>query len=323
MALNQSIQGGSLVLQGILSGLANDADGYLVDKLLPATPSPKSKGIIKVLDGGDMFGSETDDTLIAPGAHYPAPVTLSFSDVNFVCKKFGKLAKVPEEWIENSDLPIPVANTYLSAAVHYLKVMREARLASVITGATWAYANTPGAGDKWTASTSDPVAQLKAARDAMILYPNVLVLGFEAFSALQTNAKVLAGMPTTGPSNLSDEEYFAQAIARKLGIQRVLVWDIRKRAGDNPEVALTNANIPRIFSKDAWLGVMSQHPGFADPDGDLVLNPTAIARVEQQGITIEQEEDFDTDALKIKVKHKEAIQLVSANLGAHLSSVVA
>lgn len=320
MAVNQAFQGGNRVLQGIVSGVAQDHDGYMTQRLLPATPGPH-KGTIKVLTGGDHFGSGTDDTLIAPGSEYPKPVVLKFEDVDYKTNKYGKTARVPEEWMDRGELPLNVADLYLSTAAHYLKVMQDFRLANTITGASWAYTDTPDAGDRWNASTSDPVAQLKAARDNLIVYPNVLVLGFDAMSSLMTNEKVLNGMSTSSAHHLADEAYFAEAIARKLGIERVLVWDTRKRASDNPEVTFNNSTIPRMFSGYAWMGTMSQHPGVEAPNGDLVLNPTAIARIEEESMRPFRSPDFDTDSEKLKVRHKEVIKLVSAQLGGLISAV--
>lgn len=322
MAVNQAYQGGNRVLQGIVSGIAQDPDGYMTQRLLPATPGPH-RGVIKVLTGGDHYGSGTDDTLIAPGGHYPKDVVLKFGEVNYTTNKHGKPARIPDEWKDRNELPLDIADLYLSTATHYLKVMQDARLASLITGASWAYTNTPEAGDRWTASASDPIAQLKAARDGLVVYPNVMVVGYEAFSALQNNPTVLEGMPTTSAHSLADEQYFADAIAKKLGIQRVLIWDTRKRASDNPEVALTNANIPRMFGKNCWLGTMSQHPGVRAKNGDLVFNPTAIARIEEEAMHPSFAEDFDTDSEKVKVRHKEVIKLVSAGLGGLITNAVA
>lgn len=322
MAVNKGFQGGNPVLQGIVSGIAQDPDGYMTQRLLPPTPGPH-KGTIKVLSGGDHYGSGTDDTLIAPGGSYPKGVVLKFDDVDYKTNKYGKPARIPDEWKDRNELPLDIADMYLSATTHYLKVMQDYRLATILTGGGWAHTYTPDAGDRWTASTSDPIGQLKTARDALVVYPNVMVVGYEAFSALQNNSKVLEGMPTTSPHSLADEQYFADAIAKKLGIQRVLIWDTRKRASDNPEVALTNANIPRMFGKHCWLGTMSQHPGVRARNSELLFNPTAIARVEEEAMQPFFAEDFDTDSEKIKVRHKEIIKLVSTALGGLITNAVA
>lgn len=322
MALDQAFQGGNRVLQGIVSGIAQDPAGYMTQRLVPATPGPH-KGIIKVLTGGDHFGNSVDDTAIAPGGKYPGEVKLVFSDVEYTTQKYGKPAKVPDEWTDRGELPLNIADLYLSAATHYLKVMQDYRLASLITSTSWAYAATPDNDNKWTVSTSKPLDQLKAMRDGLVVYPNVLDLGYEAMSALSTHSQITGGMSTSAPHHIADIEYFANEIAVKLGIERVLVWDTRKRASANPKVALTNTNIPRMFRNYAWMGVMSQHPGVQAPNGDLVLNPCAIARVEEEGFTVEQARDFDTDSEKFKVRHKEVIKLVSASLGGLITAAVA
>ncbi|MCB9553522.1 MAG: hypothetical protein H6705_16895 [Myxococcales bacterium] len=319
----QLIQGGRRVLQGMVSGIANDANGYLVDQLLPATPGPH-KGIIKVLTGGDHFGSDVDDTAVAPGAEIPTGNAPIFADVNYTCQKRGRKVHIPDEYKDRSEIPIDIEAAYVGGVVGYLKIMRDKRLIDLIEAASWAYKPiasdaTADAGDRWTATTAYPVAQMKTAIDALVMKPNVAVIGVEAFSALSTNVNVLSKMPTVNPSHLADEEYFASAIAAKLGLRKVIVYDMRRSANSDPAtLALT-----RMFSKSVFLACMSQHPGVAAPNNDVLIQPSALARVQEWDFMPESKDDFDHDSTKYKVTHSEDMQVVSVQLGALLAGRVA
>lgn len=324
MAHSANLQGGRRVLQGIVSGIANDNNGYLVDQLLPATPGPH-KGVIKVLTGGDHYGSDVDDTAVAPGAEIPTGNGPLFSDVNYTCQKRGRKVHIPDEYKLRNEVPIDIEDAYLSGVINYLKIMRDARfITSQIEAPAWAYKPiaadaTVAAEDRWTASTANPTAQMQTAIDTLVIKPNVAVIGALAFSALSTNANVLNGMPNVNPSHIADQEYFAAQIAAKLGLRKVIVYDMRKSANSDPGTLA----LARLFSKSVFLAAMAQQPGLMAPNGDVLVAPTAIARVEEWGFSPESEVDFDHDSTKYKVTHSEAIEVVSLELGALLAGRVA
>lgn len=111
--------------------------------------------------------------------------------------------------------------------------------------------------DKWSDAGSDPIVQMEEYRNAVRastgVYPNVLLLSADAFSALKTNAKIREQFKCTSPDSIT-----AQMLATLFELERVAVG------------AAVSANDAGVFS-DVWgnnavLAYVPQNPsGMEEP----------------------------------------------------------
>lgn len=105
-------------------------------------------------------------------------------------------------------------------------LLKHERLAATLltTAATYVAGNseTPAAGSKWSAATSDPIAAIEAAKEKVRgqigIYPNTLVIGPQVYKALKVHASLLERIKYSERGVLT-----AELIGQILDIDRVIV----------------------------------------------------------------------------------------------------
>jgi len=320
MPLNRGMNPERKVVVGILSGLANDPGAFFTDKLLPATPGAH-KGDILTLTGGTHFGMPGEDGRRAPGGQVSRGPGASFGDVDYTCQQYDREELVPKELIRRSadQLPIPLLQLYMAMALDFLRVGRDKRAATLITGTTWGYEDTPAGGDKWDTDTGKPVNQIKTAVDAIKGgKPNVILFGHGAFSAFQTNSNILSAMSVNADRALADMNWFKKAVANFLGLGQCIVVESLKNTSGNPE----SLTLTRILDKTVWIGCIGEHPGAVMENGDLVTAPTAMARVVESDFEMDEYEVKTHKSRAVQVGHSEDMVAVTTALGARLDDVI-
>jgi len=189
-------------------------------------------------------------------------------------------AAVPRELMQDArvvpgiDLGVRAVNTVLRS----LNLEHEYNCAQLARGASNYDSNHKLAlsgTSTWTGAASDPVADVTAGREAIRastgVYPNTIEISATAFSALQSNAKILDRIKYTGRDSVT-----TAILANLFQIQNVLIGeamvaDASDAFGDvwGDDVILANTNVsanPNVEEPSfAYTYVMQGHPFVEKP----------------------------------------------------------
>lgn len=326
MAMN-NVQLEPEVLRGILSGLANAPSDYIADAAVPMTPTKFGRGSIPILSSGSHFGLAGQNGARLPGGEVSVGPGAGFDAVDYQIELYDRAERVPYELANRSQLPIPVLRMYLGQAVDFLRVGREQRLATVITGTTWAL-NTPLAGaDCWDTATSDPVLNISTAVEAIRGSVNTIIMGRSTWNALRTNQTVLSALSLTQDHALMSNGTFANAVASHFNVpaNRIFVGRASRLTTNNPDDASDITKLTDIFGDFFWIGqVGGAGVQMSDSNPDLLFEPTALARVQESDLA-DNYMQFQRDEYKswqVQTGVGEHLLAVTAGLGAIITNTV-
>lgn len=318
MALNPNYFPDREVVSGILSGLSNDQP-FAADAI-PATPGPY-KGEIILIGGSARYGLADEDGRRAPGGKVHRGPGIGFSGLDYECALYDWEEPMPDEVIRRlgGRVGVPMTTAALATCVDAVKTRRDARFASLLASTSWQYTNTPGAGDRWSASTSNPHAQLLTMKSSFKgAKPNTLIIARDAFDAYHTNANALAALPNDGPKAYADMDFFRSAVMRVLGIQNLIVFENFARTSNDPD---DFSNLSRLFAGKVWMGHIHNLPGAQAPTG-VAVSPTAVARIQEVPMSDTSYRDDSVKSEIVQVSLSEALVAVTTGLGARLDAVL-
>lgn len=172
--------------------LAVKPQNFIADQVLPRVPVPGEKFFYTKMGTDQYF--RIPDAKIGRTSD-PNTVEFSGEDVPAATEDYGLEDPVPNKDIElaagtNYD---PLAEATESTTL-LVELAREKRVVDLLFAeGTYASAlrTTLSGTTQWSHASSDPVAALLAAIDAMLVRPNMLVLGRAVWTALRQHAKVV------------------------------------------------------------------------------------------------------------------------------------
>ena len=289
------------IVKDILSGLANLDGDYIADAMLPGIPTNFERGSIPTLAAGSHFGLLGETGRRSPGGEVSVGPGVGYGTVDYLIEVFDRAERLPKEIQRRSQVPIPLLTQYLAMAVNFLRVGREQRLAAVLTNAATVWANGAGgvaAGGFWDGA-GDPVADISTAAETIAGgHPDTIAMGKETWEGLRRNALLLAALKTTQDNALMNESSFASAVASHFGVgaNRIFIGRAQALNSADPDDVNVATALADIHGDYFWIG---QVGGLAAPmaNGDLLMQPSAVARV----IESDFEDEFDSDWL---ITHK-------------------
>ena len=318
MALNPNYFPDNEVVTGILSGLANG--GSYVADAIPATPGPY-KGEIVLMGGSGRYGLADEDGRRSPGGKVNRGPGIGFSGLDYECALYDHEEPVADEVIRRmgGKLGVSMTSVALGTCVDVIKTRRDARLATLLSSTSWQYTNTPGAGDRWNASTSNPHKQLLTMKSSFKgAKPNLLIISQDALDAYHTNPNAIAALPNDGPKAYADTDFLKSAVLRALGIPTMFVFENFERTTNDPD---DFTNLARQFNGGVWMGHVHNLPGAANPTG-VGLIPTALARIQEVPFSDTSYRDDTVKSEIVQVSMSEALVAVTTGLGARLDAVL-
>ncbi|MEZ4436744.1 MAG: hypothetical protein R3F65_30460 [bacterium] len=311
------------ILDGYLVGISNRADEYLLDRLLPGVPGP-AKGVI-LTDGDDIeqYGGDPDSSPERlPGDDISIGETRPPEGIPYTCQLWDRAYPVPVEDERRSQLPIPLLQRQQRKAVHYVKTWQERAFYSILNNTDWVYKpGAPAAGDRWTAATGDPIAQISTAVKALDISTGLtMILDDDAAEALARNAIVRQNLRVDSDRLHIGLDRYLEAYGRARGIERIEILSAKYNTSKDPD----NRSLSRIASGGwCWIGVLDGSTAAVPVDRDLFINPTAIARIREAGTgwdTI-MEYEWRKKSTMVGAGVSEAITAVDTNLGALLTGL--
>jgi hypothetical protein len=175
------------------------------------------------------FGKEAFmryETLRAPGAHYKE-VTLGYAGRSYALEPHGLAARVPQEVVREANA-VPNIDLQQRAARLAMDILLRqleedcAKLATDASQYAAGHTLTLSGTNKWSDPGSDPIAQVLDARETVRrgvgVYPNVMVIGAQAFRPLQTHPKIVDRIKYTGRDSVT-----ADILAGLFEVPRIVV----------------------------------------------------------------------------------------------------
>lgn len=227
--------------------LAVKPKGFIADQVLPRVPVPGEKFIYTKMTTDQYF--RIPDARIGRTSD-PNTVEFSGADVTDKTEDYGLEDPVPNKDIElaagtNYD---PLAEATESTAL-LMELAREKRAADLVfTLGTYASSlrTTLSGTSQWSHASSDPVAALLAAIDAMLVRPNTLVIGRSVWTALRQHAKVVQSVFKNGTTS---GVVPLEGLRDVLEIERILVGEAFYTATKKGQTA----SYSRLWGKHAAL----------------------------------------------------------------------
>lgn len=304
-----------------VEGIFNDlhvGESFL-DGFLKPTPLSTRQGIIKKATS-NRFGLKNQSAKYRPGDTVKAGPGAKVEDVSVVCQPYAWREGTPWEDATSVASYLPMFRFNAQVAHDVVLTERDLDAATAIAAGSWAYSsNTPNAADRWSASTSKPLAQLVTMRNALrFARPNALLMAQDVFSAFMTNDSVLDGLNVNADHGLADKAYL-DAVARRLAIQHVVVVD----SAYNTTESNASQVLADTFAGKVWMGRVNTAPGLSNPAGAIDgLQSTALARVQMSPLGIRE---YDEDAERTRFAEAfccETTVVADTRLGGILTAVL-
>ncbi len=318
------------VLNNLLSGIESKSADLLVPKMLAANPVVASKGVIKVVTAGHMSDGDSVDAFdVAPGGDVPDAPALKFDDVDYLTTYKKLKTLVPEESHRaDLELPMPLVEMYSRHLMGTLLRNRDRKLVAALEGTAWGTVQDLGGGGldaQWSDDAEDPIEKLAEIEDLLPMGANCLVFGAGAWREFKTHPIVRAALSINRDRAILSPGEFEAIVGEKLGIQRVIVYNLRVSTA-GPTTAVTPANTIRRFSSKVWMGHVDF--GAAVPSVDtrgnpeLLVNPTALAHLVEKDVDYKEAEQLSPGGRLMRLAMSYDMPVVSTALGARLDNVV-
>lgn len=186
------------VLTGIVMNYHN-AD-MIADKVFPRLEPRLGNMLFKWMKFDFAQGITVPDTKVGRKSA-PNEVEFAATEQTASCEDYGLDDVIPNLDISNAPQgydPEQAAALYL---MDLIELDREVRAAAIaFNAANYAATNktTLAGTSQWSHASSDPIADIGAAADAMVMRPNKLTLGQAGWSALRRNPNVLKAITQSG-----------------------------------------------------------------------------------------------------------------------------
>lgn len=303
-----------------LEGIFNDlhlGESFL-DAFLPPTPTRVAQGIVKKAVS-NRFGLANQSSRYTPGDTVKAGPGAEISGVPYITQPYAWREGTPWDDADAVADYLPLYRFNAQVASDFVQTDRDKDAAANIIAGSWAYTDTPDAGDRWSATTSNPLQQLVAMRQALRhARPNAMLVAQDVMAAFMTNDKVLSGLNVNSDHGLAEKAYL-EAVGRKLGIAKVAVVD----SAYNTTESNASQSLSDIFAGRVWMGRVNTAPGLSNASGAIDgLQSTALCRVQMKGLGV-REYDIDSDRTRFAEAYCREVTFVGdTRLGGLISGIL-
>lgn len=235
--------------------IAYKNDNYIADQIFPAVPVNKISGKYFVYTKADWLRNEA-------GVRAPATVgpisEYSLTAGTYACKEISHGKWVPDEVVENADMPIQPRRDATEFSTDKVLLYREVDVAADVFGTGWATSSTPGT--LWDDDASDPINDVEVGREAIVALigrePNVMVIGRNVWTDLRHHPDLLDRIKYTQTGTMT-----TQLLANLLGVPKLLIGNAIYTTTAEGQTATYSF----IWGKHAWLGFVAPNPSLLTP----------------------------------------------------------
>lgn len=188
--------------------LAHRPEGMIADRVLPRAKVNKREFSYAVHDRKSL--TSIPQTLIGRKSAVNQ-VEFGSQEVQSSVRSYGLSTAIPNDDERNAPAGNKPSDSAVTSLYDLIALDREKRVADIVFAAETYGTNTGTPDTKWsTLATSNPIGDLKAARDACLKKPNKLIIGKEVWSVLCTHPKIVAAVHGITDSGIVREAQIAQ-----------------------------------------------------------------------------------------------------------------
>jgi hypothetical protein len=186
------------VLTGIVIAYQNAE--YIADRVLPRLGPPLPRQLFQYMRFDFAQAITVPDTKVGRKGE-PGTVEFGGTEVEASTEDYGLDDVVPIDDINQAPAGYDPRNFAATRLMDLILLDREVRVANKVFDA-----NTYPSGNKvtlsgtsqWSHASSNPIADIEDAMDAMIMRPNIAVMGRQAWSKLRRNPMIVASLSASG-----------------------------------------------------------------------------------------------------------------------------
>ncbi|MFA5387201.1 MAG: hypothetical protein WC322_02285 [Candidatus Paceibacterota bacterium] len=163
----------------------------IADKVVPIIPVPKKSDLYYVYQQKDRF--TLPETIRGPKGE-ANEVDWNTSTEEYTCISHALKDLITDEDMDEADQPLNLYNDTTEFLTDLLLLKREQEIASTLTTAGnygASYRTTLTGTDQWSDASSDPIAAIDDAKNALFYPANTLILGKEVYDKLRRHPQLL------------------------------------------------------------------------------------------------------------------------------------
>jgi hypothetical protein len=301
-----------------INWFADPKEQYLHTQLFPMVPVQLQSGIIEVWSQSDLMRNQS--AARAPGA-YPAQIGVGVDLTNtYKCGAHAVEAIGTREERANYTLAASYDYTKMQLLSRAVNLKRELDFADVAFGASsWGTNVTVAAGDKWDVPSTDIIAQIDDAMNAVQLAggyrPNTWSMNRKVWTAVKRNPGIIArisnvvagnGAAASGNPRLVTRE----SVAALFELDMVLVED---KVYNSANKGATDA-MSFVIGNHSLLAYVTKTPSLTEPSAGYGF-AWAGATGNAQGILARNGPDIRGGFDFYQLHHYEQFKVVVPNLG--------
>ena len=304
------------VLKGRLIGAYNSLDSYIADKVLPTITGVAKTGTLVTVGRASTYGDIEDDLSRASGGEYHQEKGAQLGSTTWSCKEYGTEVRIDlgdiDDFAEIGNLKFLQSQ----AALENLKIWQERRFAALLSPTNFASVTLVG-GDKWSASTSNPVANLVTAAKAVRAggrKANTVVMGSDAYTTASTNAALASFANVNTDRNFLSIEALQSIFSRICGGPvEVFVADALANSANPGQTA----SLADIWSDMIWIGYLNRESAGTPTNRgmDVTTDASAAVLLVQQDLISEEYDDPAHNSVVVRHIHKVAEKVTNAAAG--------
>jgi hypothetical protein len=240
------------VLTNMSVAYQQEAENFIASRVFPTIPVAKQSDIYFTYTQGDFFRDQAKvraDGTESAGSGYGLSTASYSSQVWALHKDIGDQVRA------NSDSPLDPDMDATRFLTQQMLIRQERDWAgNYFTTGVWDTDSTPST--LWSASGSDPIADIEAGKNAILsntgYLPNTLVLSYNTYSILKNHADFVDRYKYTSADSIS-----AELLARIVEVDRIFVM----KGVYNAAAEGATASYSQIGDKDALLCYVAPQPG--------------------------------------------------------------
>lgn len=294
-----------------------DESAFVATRAMPNMPVAKQIDKYYVFSRADFL---RDEAAIRADGTESAGGGFSLSTDSYSADVIAYHKLVTDRQRANADEVVNLDQSASQFVTRKLLIKREKDFATAFTGASiWDTDYTPATDDKWNASTSDPIQQIRLARKTVQgttgYRPNKMLLGRAAIDSLLDNDAVIdrvKGGATTG-----DAAFLEQAdLERYLGI-RIFVMD----AVVNSAIRGATESTDFVLGDTAVVYYAPDTMGIDEPTAGGQFSWTGAVGNTANGMRIKKIRNEDKEADKIEGQMAYDYKVTGSELGYRFATV--
>jgi hypothetical protein len=300
------------ILTTLMSEWWNLDTGYIGQDLAPVFRTGEQSGQYPIFDKENLL-QLPDNIKRAPGTPYTES-GLQLSSDSYICEDKGHVVKVDETIARTYRNQFDANMAALKRAFRVVRVNHEKEVKAIVDDGS---VSSSSPGTKWDASGSDPIADVKAHREAMRdetgLEPNTVYMTKPVAEALYENAQLVDKFKYSQTAVLDNAH-----IASVLRVPRVVIAGVYT---ETAEEGLTSS-IANIWGYTVVMAYVSPEQSLEAPNAIRTFVWSEDSGGSEVDILVESDADWSSRSESHRARHNTGVKKVGAPLIRKLTDVL-